>query len=72
MIAVVCSGQIILGISVFFVSLLAMYEYFKSLRNAGYRPVRAVATFRVPVFCFFVSTEYQKLFSLNRYYLLKH
>jgi phosphatidate cytidylyltransferase len=42
LIAVVCSGQIILGISVFFVSLLAMYEYFKSLRNAGYRPVRAV------------------------------
>jgi len=42
LIAVVCSGQIILGISVFLVSILAMHEYFKSLENAGYKPVRAV------------------------------
>ena len=40
--AVVFSGQIVLGVSVFLVSVIAMYEYFKSLKNAGYRPVEAV------------------------------
>jgi len=42
LIAVVCSGQMVLGTAVFFVSMLAMYEYFRSLTNAGYRPVKAV------------------------------
>jgi len=57
LIAVVCSGQMVLGTAVFFVSMLAMYEYFRSLTNAGYRPVKAVDIFRVPLFCFFPGVK---------------
>jgi len=62
LIAVVCSGQMVLGTAVFFVSMLAMYEYFRSLTNAGYRPVKAVDIFRVPLFCFFPGVSVEKFF----------
>lgn len=42
LIAVVWSGQIVLGLSVFLISILAMNEFFKSLESAGYRPVRVI------------------------------
>ncbi|NLP14513.1 MAG: phosphatidate cytidylyltransferase [Clostridium sp.] len=42
LIAVVCSGKTVVGISVFFVSIIAMYEYFKALENAAYRPIKPI------------------------------
>jgi len=76
LIAVVCSGQMVLGTAVFFVSMLAMYEYFRSLTNAGYRPVKAVGYISCAAVLFLSWSEvlknsfFQQIISLKSLLLL--
>ncbi|HPD01585.1 MAG TPA: phosphatidate cytidylyltransferase [Acetivibrio sp.] len=66
LIAVVCLGKTAIGVSVFFVSVIAMYEYFKALENATYRPVKPIgyiSCLYILLICFeYVSFGSLKLF----------
>lgn len=64
LIAVVFSGKTVIGISVFFVSIIAMYEYFKALENASYRPVKPVGYFSC-LYILLLSLEHFSFGSLN-------
>lgn len=66
LIAVMCSGKTVIGISVFFVSIIAMYEFFKALENAAYRPIKPIgyiSCFYILLICFeYISFGTLKLF----------
>lgn len=40
--AVVWCGQFVLGIAIFVISLIAMYEFYRSVENAGFKPVKGI------------------------------